>query len=90
MLNVAVSRDGRRWEAALVLENQTMTENSPTRQSSRRRTGWSMSLTPGKRERIKHVVINPAALTLRPILDGQWPRASNGRCVGTGATLDRD
>ena len=27
-----------------------------------------------QRERIKHVVIDPAHLELRPIADGQWPK----------------
>jgi predicted neuraminidase len=27
-----------------------------------------------ERKRIKHVVIDPAKLQLRPIVDGQWPK----------------
>ena len=28
-----------------------------------------------KRQRIRHVTVDPAKLVLRPIVDGQWPKS---------------
>lgn len=72
VLNVAVSSDGRRWDAALVLENQPGEFSYPA--VIQTADGLVHVTYTWKRQRIKHVVINPAALTLRPILKGQWPQ----------------
>jgi predicted neuraminidase len=72
VLNVAVSTDGRRWDAALVLENQPGEFSYPA--VIQTADGLVHVTYTWKRERIKHVVINPTALTLRPILNGQWPK----------------
>lgn len=72
-LNVAVSTDGRSWQAALVLED------TPGLQFAypaviQTADGLVHITYTWKRERIKYVVIDPAALVLRPINDGAWPR----------------
>ena len=72
MLNVAVSSDGRHWEAALVLENQPGEYSYPA--VIQTADGLVHMTYTWQRKRIKHVVINPAVLTLRPIHDGQWPQ----------------
>jgi predicted neuraminidase len=70
-LNVAVSRDGKLWEAALVLENEPGEYSYP-----------AVIQTPDslvhvtytwKRLRIKHVVIDPKRLQTLPMPDGSWP-----------------
>jgi predicted neuraminidase len=71
-LNVAVSADGRTWQAALVLENE------PGREFSypaviQTRDGLVHITYTWRRERVKHVVIDPRALNLRPIVNGMWP-----------------
>jgi len=71
VLNVAVSSDGRRWDAALVLENQPGEFSYPA--VIQTADGLVHVTYTWKRKRIKHVVIDPAALTSRPIRDGQWP-----------------
>jgi predicted neuraminidase len=71
VLNVAVSSDGRRWDAALVLENHAGEFSYPA--VIQAADGLVHVTYTWQRKRIKHVVINPAALTLRPILNGQWP-----------------
>lgn len=71
LLNVALSRDGRAWEAALVLENQPGEFSYPAViQASNELVHITYTW---QRQRIKHVVLNPAMLAGRPIRDGQWP-----------------
>jgi predicted neuraminidase len=70
-LNVAISSDGKNWKAALVLEDEPGEYSYPAViQSS---DGLVHVTYTWKRERIKHVVIDPRKLTLRDITDGQWP-----------------
>jgi predicted neuraminidase len=70
-LNVSISRDGKTWEAALVLENEPGEYSYPAViQSADGRVHITYTW---KRERIKHVVVDPAKLTSRPMPDGQWP-----------------
>jgi predicted neuraminidase len=71
-LNVAVSSDGHAWQAALVLEDE------PGREFSypaviQTRDGLVHVTYTWRRERIRHVVLDPRALTLRPIAGGRWP-----------------
>jgi predicted neuraminidase len=72
VLNVAVSADGENWEAALVLENTPGDEYSYPA-VIQTRDGLVHLTYSWKRQRIKHVVLDPAQLRTRPIVDGQWP-----------------
>ena len=70
-LNVAVSADGQHWQAALVLENQPGEFSYPAViQAS---DGLVHATYTWKRQRIRHVVIDPARLRLRDMPDGKWP-----------------
>ena len=70
-LNVALSVDGRRWDAALVLENEPGEYSYPAViQTS---DGLVHITYTWHRQRIKHVVIDPAALTAEPMANGKWP-----------------
>jgi predicted neuraminidase len=71
-LNVAVSEDGRTWQAALVLENQPGEYSYPA--AIQASDGLVHATYTWKRERIRHVVLDPAKLQLRPMPDGEWPR----------------
>jgi predicted neuraminidase len=73
MLNVAVSRDGRSWQAALVLDNEPRAEFSypAVIQSS---DGLVHITWTWKRQRLVHVVVNPEALQLVPITGPEWPK----------------
>ena len=74
MLNVAVSSDGKRWQAALLLENSPGENSYPAViQSS---DGLVHITYTWKRERIKHVVVDPTKLQLTPIVNGAWPGAT--------------
>jgi alpha-L-rhamnosidase len=72
LLNVAVSEDGSTWQAALVLENEPKAEFS---YPAVIQTGDGLVHTTytWKREKIRHVVIDPAKLQLRPMEGGRWP-----------------
>jgi predicted neuraminidase len=72
-LNVAVSNDGENWQAALVLEDE------PGKQFSypaviQTSDGLVHITYTWKRERIKHAVVDPARLKLRPLPQGGWPK----------------
>jgi predicted neuraminidase len=72
-LNVSLSRDGKTWEAALVLESEPGEYSYPAViQSS---DGLVHVTYTWKRQRIKHVVIDPARLVPLPMPDGKWPPA---------------
>jgi predicted neuraminidase len=71
-LNVSVSRDGVEWQTALVLENSPGEFSYPaiiqTADSLVHATyTW-------KRQRVKHVVIDPAKLQPRALVNGEWPK----------------
>ena len=72
-LNVAVSTDGRAWQAALVLEDAPGQEFSYPAVIQTRDGMVHVTYT-WHRTRIRHVVIDPAKLALRPIVAGEWPQ----------------
>ena len=71
-LNVAVSENGKDWQAALVLENTSGEYSYPA--VIQTNDGLVHATYTWKRKRVKHVVINPAELKLTDIVDGQWPQ----------------
>ena len=71
-LNVSVSRDGKLWEAALTLESEPGEYSYPAViQSSDDQVHITYTW---KRQRIKHVVIDPARLKPVAMPDGNWPQ----------------
>jgi predicted neuraminidase len=71
-LNVAVSRDGKDWQAALVLESDSGEYSYPA--VIQTGDGLVHFAYTWKRQRIKHVVVDPAKLDLKPMPSGQWPK----------------
>jgi predicted neuraminidase len=70
-LNVAVSRDGKRWEAALVLEREPGEYSYPAVIQA---ADGSVHITyTWKRQRIRHVVVDPSKLRGVAMPDGAWP-----------------
>jgi alpha-L-rhamnosidase len=71
-LNLAVSADGRTWDAAVVIEDEPKMEFSYPAiiQTS---DGLVHATYTWKRKLVKHAVIDPAKLTLKPIVNGVWP-----------------
>lgn len=72
VLNVAVSSDGRKWQAALTLENTPGAEFSypAVIQTADRMVHVTYSWN---RQKIKHVIIDPSKLSPKDIIGGQWP-----------------
>jgi predicted neuraminidase len=70
-LNLSVSRDGKLWEAALVLESETGEYSYPA--VIQTRDGVVHVTYTWRRQRIKHVVVDPKRLETTPMPDGKWP-----------------
>ena len=72
-LNVAISKDGKTWDAALVLEDEPNKEFSypAVIQTS---DGLVHITYTWKRQRVKHVVVDPARLGATPMSGGNWPK----------------
>lgn len=71
-LNVAVSVDGKKWFAALILEDSPVGEYSyPS--VIQTKDGIVHIVYTWRREKIKHVALDLSKLKLEPITDGQWP-----------------
>ncbi|MEY4387381.1 MAG: hypothetical protein RLY20_2664 [Verrucomicrobiota bacterium] len=77
-LNVALSQDGTNWSAALVLEDDPAAPNGfPYPCVIQTSDGLVHIAYTWERKRIKHVVVDPAKLVLRPIVHGAWPGETN-------------
>jgi len=71
-LNLAASKDARNWDAALVLESEPGEYSYPAIiQTS---DGLVHITYTWKRQKVKHVVVDPAKLMLKPIINGEWPK----------------
>jgi predicted neuraminidase len=70
-LNVSVSRDGTTWEAAAVLESEPGEYSYPA--VIQGADGLVHVTYTWKRQRIRHVVIDPAKLQAAAMPDGTWP-----------------
>lgn len=70
-LNVAVSRDGVRWSAALVLESEPGEYSYPAVIQSA--DGLVHITYTWKRRKLRHVVVDPEQLKTRPITGANWP-----------------
>jgi predicted neuraminidase len=73
VLNVALTPDGKRWYAGLILENEPGSEFSYPAIIQTNDGKVHITYT-WKRQRIKHVVLDPFKLAAtREIIEGQWP-----------------
>ena len=71
-LNVSASQDGKTWQAALEIETERGEFSYPAIiQTS---DGLVHATYTWKRQRVKHVVIDPTKLQLREIENGMWPK----------------
>ncbi|HYG23199.1 MAG TPA: sialidase family protein [Verrucomicrobiae bacterium] len=73
-LNVAISENGRDWFAAVELENDPDAPNGFAYPAVIQTRDGRVHITyTWQRKTIKHVVLDPKKLTLRPIVNGKWP-----------------
>lgn len=71
LLNVALSEDGEHWSAALVLENSLFEYSYPAViQTS---DGLVHILYTWRRQKVRHVIVDPTKLYSEPMTDGNWP-----------------
>jgi predicted neuraminidase len=70
-LNLAVSSDGKTWAAALVIEDTPAELSYPA--IIQTADGLVHITYTWKRQRVRHVVIDPAKLASTPITNGTWP-----------------
>lgn len=75
-LNVAVTKDGKKWFAALVLEDSPISQYSYPA-VIQTKDGMVHIVYTWRREKIKHVVINPMQLDLKEIVNEEWPGGLN-------------
>jgi alpha-L-rhamnosidase len=88
-LNVAVSKDGVNWYAAAILEDSPISQYSyPSVIQSA--DGLVHVVYTWRRQKIKHVVIDPQKLDLKEIKDGLWPKVDGytAPVATTGETKD--
>lgn len=71
-LNLAISKDdGKTWEAALVLENEAGEFSYPA--VIQEESGLLHITYTWKRQKVRHMVVDPTKLKTQPIVDGVWP-----------------
>jgi len=75
-LNVAISNDGKTWQAVLVLEDSPISQYSypSVIQTS---DGLVHIVYTWRREKVKHVVVDPSKLEGKDIINEQWPGGLN-------------
>lgn len=71
-LNLAVSKDGKTWQAALVLESEPGEYSYPA--IIQTRDGLVHATWTWKRQKVRHAVIDPARLAPRDFVNGEWPK----------------
>ena len=75
ILNVAVSTDGQTWQAGPVLEDEPGDHAGFSYPAVIQTSDGLVHITyTWKRTRVRHVVLDPAKLTLRPMVNGDWPK----------------
>lgn len=87
-LNLSVSKDGKNWSAAVILEDSPISQYSypSVIQTS---DGMIHVIYTWRRQKIKHAVIDPAKLKLIPIKDGKWPELE-GYKAPVAAEINKD
>ncbi len=74
VLNMAISKDGLTWEAAVLLENDPDNDSEYSYPAVIQAKDGMVHITyTWNRKLIKHVVVDPGKLVTKPILKGKWP-----------------
>ncbi len=85
VLNVAISDDGKNWDAALVLDYLKEKDGKQFSYPAVIQTsdGLVHIAYTWHRKRIKHIVIDPDKLETTPIKDGEWPKKNIPLVIST-------
>jgi predicted neuraminidase len=86
-LNLAISDDGKKWQAALALEDEPGEYSYPAIIQSK--DGLVHITYTWKRKKVKHVVVDPQKLQGRDMVDGKWPADVPGPAAITSAPESR-
>lgn len=72
-LNVSISKDGKNWRAALILEDSPISQYSYPAVIQTKDGLLHFAYT-WRREKMKHVVVDPSKLKTKKIKKGIWPK----------------
>jgi predicted neuraminidase len=71
-LNIALSKDGKTWYAAMILEDSPISQYSyPS--VIQGKDGMVHIVYTWRRQKIKYVKVDPSKLVMREIVNGKWP-----------------
>ena len=74
ILNMAISKDGINWEAAVLLENDPDPDTEYSYPAVIQSSDGMIHITyTWNRELIKHVVVDPSEIESKPMVNGDWP-----------------
>jgi predicted neuraminidase len=73
-LNAALSDDGKTWKAALLLEDDSEGKEYSYPAVIQSADGLIHITYTWRRRLIRHVVVDPARIETRPMINGAWPR----------------
>ena len=74
ILNMAVSDDGINWKAAILLENDSDKDSEYSYPAVIQNSDGMIHITyTWNRKLIKHVVVDPAKIQTKPMVQGKWP-----------------
>lgn len=74
ILNIAVSDDGKEWKASTILENEQDDSEFSYPAIIQSSDGLVHITYTWNRKLIKHVVIDPSLIAVRPFSGGNWPK----------------
>jgi alpha-L-rhamnosidase len=75
-LNLSVSKDGKQWFAAMILEDSPISQYSyPSVIQSK--DGMVHVVYTWRRQKIKYVKVDPSKLSWKPIINEEWPGVPN-------------
>ncbi|WP_207425449.1 exo-alpha-sialidase [Pedobacter sp. SYSU D00535] len=87
-LNLSISKDGKKWRAAAILEDSPISQYSyPS--IIQTKDGMLHAVYTWRRERIKHAVIDPSKVRLKKIKKGVWPKLKGYTAPG-GSEITND
>jgi len=86
-LNIAVSKDGKTWYAAAIMEDSPVSQYSyPSVIQSK--DGMVHIVYTWRRKKIKYVMLDPSKLEIKKIIKGEWPAMKGYDAPKAGSEID--